>query len=196
MLAYLEDPYRDPETPDSIDGIVVLGGGIDWLATAGRDQIELADAADRLISGVRLALQHPDAVLVFSGRESQSKNESAVAEFFTNLGVKENQLVIESESRSTSENAHRVADLNLIQNNEQWVLVTSAFHMRRAVATFNKSNLSIIPYATDFRSPGLDENSPWFYDSLNYLANVNLAVKEWIGLAAYRLSGRAETIPP
>ena len=72
---------------------------------------------------------------------------------------------------------------------ERWVLVTSAFHMRRAVASFCAAGWkNIVPWPTDYRTGGFADRIGWnFAQNLNEL---NLGVREWTGLAAYSLTSR------
>ena len=72
---------------------------------------------------------------------------------------------------------------------ERWVLVTSAFHMPRAMASFRRAGWrGITPYPVDFRSAAFRDQISW--DLTEHLRELNIAVKEYLGLAAYGLLKR------
>lgn len=75
-----------------------------------------------------------------------------------------------------------------------WVLVISAFHMPRAVGTFCAAGWrNIIPYPVDFRGAGQLELG---WDLGGGLSKLNMGLKEWIGLVAYRVTGRMDSLWP
>lgn len=78
------------------------------------------------------------------------------------------------------------------EEDSPFLIVTSAFHMLRAVLTFRKAGVNVIPVPTDFRAeplafPYLTEEAP------NQFVKASLLVKEYIGLLAYYLSGRIDS---
>ena len=78
------------------------------------------------------------------------------------------------------------------QAGETWVLVTSAFHLPRAVACFQANDWTIVPYPADFRT-GM---SPLYLDLLLNLEDLDYAAHEWLGLVWYRINGRTRTLFP
>src|SRR5690606_33501583 len=76
---------------------------------------------------------------------------------------------------------------------ETWLLVTSAFHMPRAKALFDKAGFATVPWPVDYRTSGREGISLFADDPEDALSNTTLALREWLGLAAYWLSGRIDT---
>jgi uncharacterized SAM-binding protein YcdF (DUF218 family) len=76
-----------------------------------------------------------------------------------------------------------------VEPTQPWLLVTSAWHMPRALATFRKAGWIVTPYPVDFRT---GTETPWTeYSLANGAKKWQLALHEWVGLLAYRLAGRA-----
>lgn len=189
----LENRYPQPAPPDRVDGIVVLGGGLDGPLSDARGQPALTEAAERLTAAVALARRYPEARIVFSGGEGtllpqgHAEADASVA-FFTALGVPRERLIIENRSRNTWENALFAREAAQPKPGEAWLLVTSAWHMPRALGCFRRVGWEVLPWPVDYRTnprrlvPGfaLGEN----------LAALDLVAKEWVGLAAYWAMGR------
>lgn len=112
-------------------------------------------------------------------------------ELLADLGVPERQLVLERGSRTTAENAALSATR---ASGGNWLLVTSAFHMPRAIATFRKAGLSVIAAPTDWRISDAEGSQP--FDAVANLAMLNLAVKEYLGLLGYWAGGRSDELLP
>ena len=112
---------------------------------------------------------------------------------FADLGLSPDRLRLEAASRNTAENAAMTRALLTPEAGQRWLLVTSAYHMPRAVAAFCAAGWTgLIPYPVDYRSPG--DGAGWrFSENADALAT---ALREWIGLAAYRLTGRATEPSP
>jgi len=200
LLLALERQYRPrPHLDDGeIAGIVVLGGAIDAAASEFQGAPNYGAAADRVMAAVALARRHPDAWILATGgsgalRPEVAREASLEAATLVDLGVSPSRIASETESRNTFENAE--LSLELVRNlstgrGGRWVLVTSAFHMPRAVASFCSAGWTdLVPWPVDHRAGGasafrFDWNPARNIDALN------TAVKEWIGLLAYRLSWR------
>ena len=108
------------------------------------------------------------------------------------LGLSEDRLIVEGRSRTTAENA--TFSRAIMEDFEgPWILVTSAFHMPRAVGSFCAAGRrALVPYPTDYRSGSFWDQVGW--DLADNLADLNTGVKEWIGLLAYRVTGRSSAI--
>ena len=115
-----------------------------------------------------------------------------MAAFIKNLDVPEAALVLESGSRTTRENAINTLPLLQARGINRVLLVTSAQHMPRALATFRKLGIDAIAAPTDFEASPPRGNwfLRWMPDSL-MLDRSSRALKEYIGLWAYRMSGWA-----
>ncbi len=201
LLYPLESRYRtNPPLPERVDGIVVLGGSVLPELGAYWQQVELNDAAERLTRFIELARRYPQARLVFSGGNASLTNRQRPAEadqvrpLFERAGLGE-RMVYEDRSRNTHENAVYTRQLVRPQPGEQWLLVTTAFHMPRAMGVFCRQGWPLLPYPVDHRSMPEQLLRPR-PNLLAHLDNLQAAVHEWLGLIAYRLGGRtAELLP-
>jgi len=76
-----------------------------------------------------------------------------------------------------------------------WILVTSAFHMPRAVGSFCAAGWhTLVPYPTDYRGGSFWDQVGW--DLADNLTDLNTGVTEWVGLLAYRVTGRSDGLTP
>lgn len=180
-----------------VDGIVVLGGGEDGAASAWWGQPQLGEGGDRYVGALALARRFPEAEVVFTGGSGRLRDafaieapEAAVArEVFVSLGLDPGRLALEDASRNTAENARFSHDLARPQADETWVLVTSAFHMPRALRSFRAAGWEgIVPYPVDYRTRAPGDGLGW--NPGRNMALLGIAAKERIGQLAYRLTGR------
>jgi uncharacterized SAM-binding protein YcdF (DUF218 family) len=112
------------------------------------------------------------------------------------LGVAHNRITAEEQSRNTIENAVFSRLVAQPKPGERWLLVTSAYHMPRAVAAFRAAGFPVEAYPVDWRTRGpIDALTP-FGSLSDGLQRTDAAVHEWIGLLAYRLSGRTKELFP
>src|SRR5690606_18132335 len=146
---------------ERVDGIVVLGGGEDSTASAYWQQPQLGEGADRYTAALALARQHPEAKVLFTGGSGRLRSltgakasEAAVAEaFFRQQGLEPERLLLEDRSRNTAENARLAFALVRPGSEETWILVTSAFHMPRALRSFQAAGWEdVVPWPVDYRS--------------------------------------------
>jgi uncharacterized SAM-binding protein YcdF (DUF218 family) len=200
-LGPLENRFPPPHSlPAGVDGVIVLSGALDVKRSHRRGRPEMTEAADRVTGLLELAQRYAGAKLVFTGgTDALLDDRHREADFIPNLldrmGVATGRLILERESRNTHENAVLSKALARPRPGETWLLVTSAFHMPRAVGVFRRSGWEVIPYPVDYRSVGRpDWTSP--PDLLRGLAEVSLATKEWVGLIAYRLLGWSDSLFP
>ena len=167
LVRQLEGQYAEmaPQTDLSgYAGIVVLGGalvsGQVWL---GHTQPLLNDAAERMTTAVALLQRNPQLRVVFTGGEGllfgTGPNEAQRTRiFFDSMGVPDGRVSYESASRNTHENAVLTARLPGIDITQRWLLVTSASHMPRSIATFAKAGWNVTAYPVDFRTGPV---TPW-----------------------------------
>lgn len=180
-------------------GIIVLGGALaSGGVAAARGQVGLNGSAERMTVAAGLMRRHPDAVLAFTGHsgalvpEGWSEAEQA-ARLFADLGLDPARLVFEDVSRNTWENGVLLKDLVDPQPGQQWLLVTSAFHMARAVGVFRRAGWQVTPFPVDYRTP---PDARCCLRSGGGLGDLGLALREAIGLVAYRASGRSAALWP
>jgi uncharacterized SAM-binding protein YcdF (DUF218 family) len=184
------------------DGIVVLGGSIDPELSAAHRVTVFKGSVDRIIAAAALAHRYPNARIVFSGgsanlvSDDSAKEADYAVSVFERLGIARDRLTMERRSRNTQENAEFSKALVAPKAGERWLLVTSAFHMPRSVGVFRKAGFIVEPYPADWRTgTGWTLWAPSIFAS-DGLAQVDTAVREWIGLAAYRISGKTSELLP
>ncbi|WP_102958481.1 YdcF family protein [Mangrovicella endophytica] len=201
MIAALENRFPRPSLPEHVDGIVVLGGSFDTRVATTRFEPELNEAGDRVTSAVALALRYPEAKVIFSGGvaavfdDDVSEADSA-EQLFSSLGLPKGRLILESRARNTVENALFSKELGAAKPGETWLLVTSAYHMPRAVGCFRTAGFDVVPYPVDYRTPAGAAVWRPSTDTTRNLEKVHFAIREYIGLMAYRLTGRTDALFP
>lgn len=199
MMLGLEQQFTRPpmEELNAVTGIIVLGGVVDTLVTSTRDEIALNEGAERLTETAALAVRFPNARIVISGGDGAllyaSMGEAGVAKrFFTRIGIDPGRILVEETSRTTSENAAFTKALVSPRPGERWLLVTSAFHMPRAIGSFRAAGFDLMPWPVDFRTRGPVDLLRFSPRPSEAWRRIDLASKEWIGLLIYRLLGRID----
>ena len=109
------------------------------------------------------------------------------------MGVQDNRIIYEDNSRNTYENILFSKKIANPKKNENWILITSASHMKRAILIGSKHNWNFVPYAVDFKTTKKYKLSP----NLSLLSNLNSFQQgshEWLGLISYFLMNRTNRI--
>lgn len=201
LFAVLEDRFPPlAALPAQVDGVVVIGGVVDPVLTRDRGQVALGGAAERLIEMAALARAHPAARLVFSGGsgslfDQDAKEARAIVPLLRRLGIDPARVVFEDQSRNTWENARFSRAKADPKPGETWLLVTSAFHMPRAVGCFRKAGWTVVPHPVDYQTRGEREPPIQFNFALG-VGSLGGALHEFLGLVFYRLSGRTDALFP
>lgn len=199
LVAPLEARYPQPSAmPDEVSGIIVLGGAQDPVITAHHGRLAVNDAAERLIEGLALAYRYPEARLVFSGGTAAlfpaETIERDVNEIFVALmALDRDRVVYEDRSRNTWENALFTRELVTPEPGETWLLVTSAAHMPRSMGIFERIGWTVLPWPVDYRAAGRPITH---FDAGMRLVELDRAMREWLGLLAYRLMDRTDRLLP
>jgi uncharacterized SAM-binding protein YcdF (DUF218 family) len=197
LLRPLEAQYPAAPAVERVDGIIVLGGAEETGAHRLWGGYQANEAGERLVEAAVLAHRFPAARLVFTGGTARvggvedTTDPSVMArDLWIGLGIAPERIVLEQESRNTAENAAMAREMVRPAAGETWVLVTSAFHMPRAVEVFRRQGWDgIVPWPVDFRSGDLaDGRGIWRFD--RNLSGVNVALKEYLGTLAYRMVGK------
>jgi len=194
LLRPLENRYAAPpaHTVGQHVGVIVLGGATGHPSSfAAHGQVPLGDAAERMTAPLYLMRQHPTLELVFSGGEGRllptGTTEAELAGvFFAQQGLDMRRVQLEGGARNTRENAIKVAQLLGPRCQQPWLLLTSAWHMPRAMAEFQAQGCRVTPYPVDFRtgtSTPLTE-----YSLARSLLRWQTALHEWLGLLVYGLT--------
>jgi len=170
---YIEDPELN-----EVDGIIVLSGSL-----------------ERDVEFMALARKFPNAKLVFTGGSpsmihQELKDADIARKFFVRQGLDVSRIVFERNSRNTWESAAFSYNLVKPSAEEKWVLITTAWHMPRSVGVFCKVGWNVIPYPVGFKS-NPDQLFRIDWDFASHLIGLVYAVKEWIGLIAYKISDRS-----
>jgi uncharacterized SAM-binding protein YcdF (DUF218 family) len=183
------------------DGIIILGGSIEADVSAAHGTPVVRSAPDRIIEAAALAHRYPNARIVFSGGSANLiSNDAREADFagaiFEGLGIAKSRLTMERGSRNTVENAQFSKALVAPKEGERWLLVTSAFHMPRSIGLFRKAGFAVEAYPVDWRVGGRGDLFSFSSMMLDGLGRTDLAVREWIGLIAYRATGKIDDLLP
>jgi uncharacterized SAM-binding protein YcdF (DUF218 family) len=191
--------FRDDGKP--VDGVILLGGSFQAGESITRGQIAVADGGERIMAVSDLARRYPSARILISGGAANfvftdPPEADAIARFAGALGLPRDRMTLENRSRTTAENAAYSRTLAEPKPEERWLLVTSAWHMPRAIGSFRQAGFPVTPYPVDFRTRGWGDATRVFLNVSEGLRRLDIAVKEWIGLAGYRLAGYTDALFP
>jgi len=174
----------------SIKFIVVLGGGhtsdlkVPITSQLGEDSLV------RLIEGIRLYRKFPAMKLILSGGSlfDPIPEAKVMADLAKDLGVKEKDIILESESQDTRDEAHLI---KTIVHNDQFFLVTSASHMPRSMAMFKKLGMNPIPAPTGHEVKDTQRFNPYsFFPGPGNILNSEKAIHEYLGIVWAKLRGQ------
>ncbi len=202
LLQTLEARFPRPAgDPPELACMIVLGGAFETEVTTARGGMDLNQAGDRFVEALRLAIRYPEAKILVSGGDGSLSgiyegDAAASTRFFEAFGISRDRLIAETTSRNTDENAQNSRELLASNDLGQCLLITSAFHMPRSVGLFRKAGVEVTPWPVDYRTAGnisfaLDFTQP----TLNS-QQMSTAVREWVGLVAYRLMDRIDAVFP
>lgn len=176
------------------DYVILLGGFSDYLPAL-EGQYLLNTRGNRLVASLELYRAGKAPKILISGGsgdiwEKRPSEAMQVKAFLLRMGLPEGDILVEPNSRNTYENALFTKKLLAAsQPDAKCLLVTSAFHMPRAMRLFKKQGVDATPYATDFmaRPPNRPDNiivpsaqTLWYWDVL---------IKEWVGMVVYWMKG-------
>jgi len=197
LVKNLEDLFIYQEkTFLELDGVIVLGGGTGSGKVAkDRNDYSLGGGSERLFKGLEFTRKNPQGTIIFTGFSGKLFHEGLsepeiIEKLVKALNVDATNIVFERRSRNTFENAIYTKEIISNLQNKKWGIVTSASHMKRAIATFNKqsSEISFDPIPVDFQTknsiywgPGNIQSSLDFW---------RIYMHETIGYWVYKLTGR------
>jgi uncharacterized SAM-binding protein YcdF (DUF218 family) len=183
------------------DGIVVLGGAIEPDLSAALGKPVLGRSGDRMTATAELARRYPNARIVFSGGnanligDDSAKEADYALSMLEDLGVAKERLTAERLSRNTAENAEFAKAAAEPKKGERWLLVTSAYHMPRAVGLFRKAGFDVEAYPVD-RHASRSKAFSFSSAAMRGLERTDIAMREWIGLTAYWITGKTDQFFP
>ena len=188
-LLHPETVSWGPKSSISPKWIVVLGGGhVSDPGLPANSQIS-GGALGRVVEGVRLHKAIPGSKLLLSGGAvfDPVPEAEVMAQVAGLLGVKPQDIMLESDSRDTAEEAEIIAKM---LGREKIILVTSAAHMPRSMALFRRRGMQPIPAPADFRAPKTQSSGPVrFFPGVGSLGQTQTALHEYLGLAWAWLRG-------
>ena len=194
LVAALEDEYppKALSATPTADAIVVLGGAVrgdTHLGTLG----DMNEQADRLVHAARLYQAGKAPRLLLSGGSEPGTRPEAelMAELLQVMGVPRRAMLLEEASRTTYQNALHSARVLEQAGARRILLVTSAFHMRRAARLFAAQGLEVIPAPTDYQRLVAPETAvlPAWAPEVGNLTRSTRALHELWGYWVYRLRG-------
>ena len=189
-LEYQYPSLLSLENIQNVKWIVVLGGGHTSDPKLPITS-QLSEASlIRLVEGIRIHNGLAKSKLILSGGSVFEKisNAQALAEVALAIGVKNQDLILEELSKDTEEEARLIQQ---VVGRDRFVLVTSASHMPRSIALFNKLGMHPIPAPTDYLVKESQKMSPgMFYPGAGGLLKAERAFYEYLGLAWAKLRGR------
>ncbi|MDC1318298.1 YdcF family protein [Candidatus Thioglobus sp.] len=201
LLKPLEFKFpTNPTLPQNITGIIVLSGAEDTIKSKFWNQVEMGAASERNIMFMKLAKEYPHLKKIFTGGSgsllSQELKQAEVAKkLFLSLGIDTKNIIFESDSRNTYENALFSKKLVKINKNENWLLITSAWHMPRSVGVFCSLGWPVLPFPVDHLTLP-NQISQLGANFSGNLSELVIGMKEWVGLTAYFATGKINKILP
>jgi uncharacterized SAM-binding protein YcdF (DUF218 family) len=180
-------------------GIIVPGGAVNGPVSQARGEIVFGEG-ERIIEAGFLARRYPQAEVVLTGGSGslvvEPKEAPAARELLIELGVDPARIIVEDKSRNTAENARFTAAMVRPEPKQRWLLVTSAFHMPRAIGAFEKAGFDVVAVPVAYRTLGPGNGWQWDLDPGSGFGIFETAMHEWIGLAVYWAVGRIDSLFP
>lgn len=183
---------RCADHPEKLDGVIVLGGATNVIASDVWNRLIINEAGSRLIMMADLARRYPDAKIVFTGGYgaifgTPVSEADVIRKHISVFGLDPSRVIFEPKSRNTIENALFTRDLVKPKPDETWFLVTSASHMPRAYGMFHKVGFPVEACVSDYRTSSGHEAGEFGIDFADRLNLLNRVTREYIGLVAARL---------
>jgi len=179
---------------DNSSPLVVLGGLSSYDES--KQRIHFSEAADRLLQALSLHKHDSVRPLIISGGSAEvyfdeRPEADYLKDYLLAIGLDSTKIHFENTSRNTYENARNTALLfDSLHLNREIILITSAFHMRRARACFNKQGFTVHAYSAHQLSQHQKlKPADYFMPSLHTLQLWPILIKEWIGIGIYRIKG-------
>jgi uncharacterized SAM-binding protein YcdF (DUF218 family) len=189
LIAPLEADYRPLDVKSvKADVIVVLGGGAVDLSALGLEPMPNADSLQRVAAAVKLyrSLHIPIMITGGAGDPARPQLSDAVpmARMALDLGVPKKDITVDNASFNTLASAR---NMKAACAGKRVVLVTSAYHLKRSVAMFQKQGLEVIPQPSGFLSRQRDRSFFAAIPRLEFLNISSAALSERLSLTWYRL---------
>ena len=191
MVAYLEGQERKKSIEDvtEADSIVVLSGMIDPIMAKQGISYEWADP-DRFFGGIELIKFGKAKSIIFTGgvlsQQKGVRTEGQIlAKFAEEFGVSSSQIIVTKDIQNTADEAKAIREILTKNNENKIILVTSAFHMQRALSLFQKEGIEVQTYPVDFRVGFGNITLMSFLPSADAFSRFQFTLRELIGRAYY-----------
>ncbi len=193
-----ENPIAEAAQPD---GIIVLGGTIHMRVSDQRGVPSIVSGAERIFEAVKIARKYPSARIILVGGpntvgDNPTADSTVVKKMMIDLGIEPARLETETRSRNTWQNAEMAKQLAKPKKGETWWLITSAYHMPRAIGCFRAAAWPVTAYPVDYFTGGETSRFAPFYYALDGVTITDTAAKEWLGLLVYKATGRSSALFP
>lgn len=192
LVRPLEEAYVPPTNPQG-DVIVMLGGGATYGTpdVAGTGNLT-GDGANRLLTTAMLYNKTHVPILLTSGPMHGQTSQSIIAkQQLMALGVPESAIITEDNSLNTLQNAEMSKPILTKKGFTHPILVTSAYHMRRAVLDFERAGITVTPYPCGYYADAAQaSNYDSFFPSSASLSITTTALHEYLGIWAAKLGLR------
>ncbi len=187
--------------PEEIDGIIVLGGTIHMYISDYRGVPSIVSGAERIIEAVKVAHKAPKARIILAGGPNTigtnpTPDAVVVKQLMVDMGVDPARIEVEGKSKNTWQNALFAKEVAKPKQGENWYLITSAYHMPRAMGCFRQAGWEVKAFPVDYLTGGRQSQFSPFYYALDGITITDIATKEWLGLAVYWLTSRVNTLYP
>jgi uncharacterized SAM-binding protein YcdF (DUF218 family) len=190
-LVWLENRFSLPANlPPHIEGIILLGGGLDLRATSIRGQAVYNAAFPQIIECAVLARKYGESTVVITGNPVEAEIISRVMIMY---GVNSKRLIVDNKSKTTSENVINCCKM-MLPKTDEWLLVTSAFHMPRSIGLFRAAGWGVLPYPVNYLTAGT--YMPWLMEGAFNVIWWKVAARELCGLILNRVSGNSKELLP
>jgi len=198
LLSPLESTFAPPKSLENIKGIIVLGGGQQLGPLQQHSFSGFGQHSGRVIAALTLSQQHNLPIFFIGGSRTvggtQYLESQAISQLHHELAIS-TPLTVDDGSKNTFENALVAKNLLALESSANFLLITSAAHMPRAINTFDFAGVEPTPYPVNYL--GLAEPQWFSHASIRYKLNlIDYAAHEWLGLVQYYVLGRSATIFP
>ena len=191
-----DHPYRPIESVEPADAVVVLSGVRGgFIRTENRIIPQWGEATDRFFAGIDLFRAEKAPLIVFTQAkmpwselppEGEQLAKRAMA-----MGIPGSRILLTGIVTNTADEANEVRALMELSAMQRVILITSSFHMPRAVTLFKRAGADVIPYPTDFRSTGVGADWRIFIPSAGGLNKSSEGIREYIGRLYYWIKSQA-----
>jgi uncharacterized SAM-binding protein YcdF (DUF218 family) len=190
MLRWLESDYVIPKNPQG-DVIILLGERIDsYVHDIFGTGSPSGTTLSRMLAAAKLQLKKGIPIIVSHGKDPKSNlsKGSIIMQYLVEFGIPRNKIILEEKSRNTFENAKYSIELCIKNDFRTPIVVTSAYHMKRSLLSFNKLQKKVVAYPAHFLSwENRDYSWESFLPKSKNLMNTSTVFKEYLGLVFYHL---------